>query len=42
MTTGASANALAKTIKQANPNNLYVEVWCLARTLPPHSKLHLY
>jgi ComF family protein len=41
-TTGASANALAKCLRQASEDELFIEIWCVARTLPPHSKLHLY
>ena len=42
MTTGASANTLAKALREAVGHELQVDVWCVARTLPPNSKLHLW
>ncbi|HCH22965.1 MAG TPA: hypothetical protein DE179_01540 [Oceanospirillaceae bacterium] len=42
MTTGASANAVAKALRKAAGHELHIDVWCVARTLPPNSKLHLY
>jgi len=42
MTTGASANAVATTLRKAASHELHIDVWCVARTLPPNSKLHLY
>ncbi len=42
MTTGASANEVARTLRKAVCHELRVDAWCVARTLPPNSKLHLY
>lgn len=42
MTTGASANAVARALRKAASHELHIDVWCVARTLPPNSKLHLY
>ncbi len=41
MTTGSTANALANTLRQAASTDIRISVWCVARTLPPHSQLHL-
>ncbi|MDP6968795.1 MAG: ComF family protein [Gammaproteobacteria bacterium] len=42
LTTGASVSALATALRRASGEELFIEVWCVARTLPPNSKLHLY
>ena len=42
MTTGASANAVARALREAASHELRIDVWCVARTLPPNSKLHLW
>lgn len=42
MTTGASANAVAQALRKAISHELHIDVWCVARTLPPNSKLHLW
>ena len=42
ITTGASVNLLSQALRQASPQPLCIEAWCVARTLPPQSKLHLY
>lgn len=41
VTTGSTANALATAIRQAGEQNMIISIWSLARTLPPHSQLHL-
>ena len=35
-------NLLSQALRQASPQPLCIEAWCVARTLPPQSKLHLY
>jgi ComF family protein len=42
ITTGASVNILGQALRRASPQPLYIEAWCVARTLPPKSKLHLH
>ena len=42
MTTGASTNAVARALREAVDHELRIDAWCVARTLPPNSKLHVY
>lgn len=41
VTTGSTVNALAEAIRRVAGADMQISVWCLARTLPPHSQLHL-
>lgn len=41
VTTGSTANALAQAIRTSAGADIQISVWCLARTLPPQSQLHL-
>jgi ComF family protein len=41
VTTGSTVHALAQAIRKSAGADIQISVWCLARTLPPHSQLHL-
>ena len=41
VTTGSTVNALAQAIRTSAGVDIRISVWCLARTLPPQSQLHL-